>query len=509
MLSANKENLFKKIWETANELRGTLDESEFKSYVLGTLFYRFISEKIARRIEETEDGLVYADYTDPISDEVKKGIIDELGYFVYPYQLFCNMAKTAETNENLNTDLFNAIHAIESNSKIVDGHKVLEGCFLGMNPANEKLGKTIKERNERLTKLIKCIEGFEIENADETENDLFGDAFEYMMGLYASNAGKVGGEYYTPSEVGQLLARLTTHNKEQVNTVYDPTCGSGGLVLKFAKVIGKEKNDITYYGQEINATTHALARMNMLIHGVEPAGFHFYCGNTLTDPAFMETKPFDIIVSNPPYSLKWAGKDNVQLENDERFTPAGVLAPKSKADLAFVMHTLDYLAEDGKAGIVLFPGTLYRGGAEKSIRKYLVENNFIEAIIQLPSNLFYGTTIATTVMVLKKGKENSKVKFINASDYSIKSGKMNQLTDENIDTILKYYTQEEDVKGISKTVDIKDIANEDYKLTVSTFVETIEEDPIDIETVNKELEEIEARQAILRAKIKSIIDEIV
>lgn len=510
MPTQTKETLFKNIWQTANDLRGTLDESDFKSYVLGTLFYRFISEKIAGIIESTEDGLVYADYTEEIPDEVRDSIIDEVGYFVYPNQLFCNIAKNAETNDNLNVDLYNAIHAIETNSKVIDGHKVLDGCFLGMNPSNEKLGRTIKERNERLTKLLKCIEGFDIHEAGTVENDIFGDAFEYMMGLYASNAGKVGGEYYTPSEVGELLARLTTTDNKDIATVYDPTAGSGGLVLKFAKVIGADKDSdpLTYYGQEINATTHALSRMNMLVHGVSPSAFHFYCGNTLTDPAWLDKKPFDVIVSNPPYSLKWDGKDNVQLANDERFTPAGVLAPKSKADLAFVMHALNYLSEDGKAGIVLFPGTLYREGAEKAIRKYLVDNNYIEGIIQMPANLFYGTTIATAVVVLKKGKEDSKVRFINASDYFVKAGKMNQLTKENIDTILNYYTGKEDVKGIAKTVDIQDIANEDYKLTVSTYVESIEEEKIDIEEVNRELEALEERQGILRKKIHEIVEEI-
>lgn len=508
MINKEREKIFKNIWKTANELRGTIDESDFKSYVLGTLFYRFISEKIAEKIESTEEDLVYADYKEPIDDATRDSIIDEIGYFVYPEQLFCNIVKNASTNENLNIDLYNAIHAIEENSKVVDGVKVLQGCFLGMNPTNEKLGKTVKERNERLAKLLECINEFNIENAGQAGNDIFGDAFEYMMGLYAANGGKVGGEYYTPSEVGHLLAQITTDKKDNIKKVYDPTCGSGGLLLKFAKTIGKEMNDIEYYGQEINSTTHALARMNMLVHGVSPEMFHFNCANTLTNPAWQEEKPFDVIVSNPPYSIKWEGKDNIQLENDDRFTPAGVLAPKAKADLAFVMHTVDYLAEDGCAGIVLFPGTLYRNSAEQKIRKYLVEHNFIDAIIQLPPNLFYGTNIATAVMVLKKGKENDDVLFLDASQYFIKEGKKNALTEDNIKDIVNHYKARADVEGISKVVTTKDILNTDCKLTVSTYIDIAEENKIDIHEINRQLKEIEARQEVLRKRIWEIMDEI-
>jgi type I restriction enzyme M protein len=327
--------------------------------------------------------------------------------------------------------------------------------------------------------------------------------------MYASNAGKSGGEYFTPQEVSELLTRIALVGKTEVNKVYDPACGSGSLLLQSAKILGKDKVRQGFFGQEINITTYNLCRINMFLHDVDYDKFDIAHADTLTDPAHWDDEPFEVIVSNPPYSIKWDGDANPLLINDPRFSPAGVLAPKSRADLAFIMHSLAWLSTNGTAAIVCFPGVLYRGGAEAKIRKYLIDNNYIDAIIQLSDNLFFGTSIATCIMVLRKSKSENSTLFIDASKEAIKVTNNNKLTDENIETILDIYKDKEEIQYVSKLVPNDEIAKEDYNLSVSTYVE-IEDtrEKIDIKLLNKEIEEIVTRQDELRKAIDEIVAEI-
>ena len=329
------------------------------------------------------------------------------------------------------------------------------------------------------------------------------------MGMYASNAGKSGGEYYTPQEVSELLTRITVLGKKNVNKVYDPACGSGSLLLKFAKVLGKENVRQGFFGQEINITTYNLCRINMFLHDIGYEKFNIGHGDTLIEPLHWDDEPFEAIVSNPPYSIKWEGDDNPILINDERFSPAGVLAPKSKADLAFIMRSLSWLATNGVAAIVCFPGVMYRGGAEKKIRKYLIDNNYVESIIQLPGNLFFGTSIATCIMVLKKSKSENSTLFIDASKECVKVTNNNKLTSENIENILAAYEAREDKEYYVAVVANDRIAENDYNLSVSSYVEQEDtREKIDIKVLNAEIEQIVAREQVLRDEIAKIIAEI-
>jgi type I restriction enzyme M protein len=329
------------------------------------------------------------------------------------------------------------------------------------------------------------------------------------MTMYASNAGKSGGVFFTPTDVSDLLTRLGTVGKTRVNKVYDPACGSCSLLLRTRKILGKDGVTMGYYGQEINLTTYNLCRINMFLHDIEFDKFDIECEDTLTNPQHWDEEPFELIVSNPPYSIKWAGDDNPLLINDPRFAPAGVLAPKSKADLAFIMHSLSWLASNGTAAIVCFPGIMYRGGAEKKIRQYLIDNNFIDCIIQLPDNLFFGTSIATCIMVLKKGKSDNKVLFIDASKECVKVTNNNKLTAENMDRIVDVFTKREDVDHMAHRASYEEIVAEDYNLSVSTYVEAEDtREKVDIVKLNAEIEEIVSREDVLRAEIRKIIAEI-
>ena len=339
--------------------------------------------------------------------------------------------------------------------------------------------------------------------------DAFGDAYEYLMTMYASNAGKSGGEFFTPADVSELLTRLGVVGKTEVNKVYDPACGSGSLLLKAEKVLGKDAIRTGFYGQEKNVTTYNLCRINMFLHDVGFDKFNIACEDTLISPQHWDDEPFELIVSNPPYSIKWAGDDNPLLINDPRFSPAGVLAPKSKADLAFIMHCLSWLASNGTACIVCFPGIMYRGGAEQTIRKYLIANNFVDCVIQLPSNLFFGTSIATCIMVLKKNKQDNKVLFIDASKECVKVTNNNKLTDENISNIVDIYTKREDVQYVAHLTPFEKIEENKYNLSVSTYVEQEDtREKIDIVKLNAEIKEIVAREQKLREEIDKIIMEI-
>jgi type I restriction enzyme M protein len=516
---ANREQemneIHKGIWQIANDLRGAVDGWDFKSYVLGTLFYKYISENLRNFLNENEfdsgnKDFDYAKFDDDEIDEITKNdIINSKGFFIYPSQLFCNIVETCESDENLNINIANIFKAIEDSTKGTKSEKAFKGLFDDYDTNSNKLGGTVKERNKRLCALLKGVNGMNLGKHQDNNVDAFGDAYEYLMGMYASNAGKSGGEYFTPQEVSELLTRLCILDKNEINKIYDPACGSGSLLLKAAKLIDKNKIRNGFYGQEKNPTTKNLATINMFLHGIDYDKFDIALGDTLIEPQHWNDEPFDVIVSNPPYSVKWEGTDNPTLITDERFSPAGVLAPKSKADLAFIMHSLSWLAEGGTAAIVCFPGIFYRGGAEQKIRKYLVDNNYIDAVIQLPENLFFGTSISTCIMVMKKGKKDNTIKFIDASKEFVKITNSNMLTEENINNILKYYKDNKDVQYIMKVASHDNIEKEKYNLSVSTYVEKEDaREKIDIKELNKRIEDIVAREEILRNQINEIIKDL-
>lgn len=509
-----REELHKAIWNIANDLRGSVDGWDFKQYVLGIMFYRYISENIANYIDTGEHAagnvdFHYADLSDEEAEEARADMVETKGFFILPSQLFVNVRKRASKDENLNETLEKIFNAIESSAQGTDSEDDFKGLFDDIDVNSNKLGATVAKRNEKLVKLLDGIGDMKLGDYKDNTIDAFGDAYEFLMGMYASNAGKSGGEYFTPQEVSELLTRLTVVGKTQVNKVYDPACGSGSLLLKFAKILGKENVRQGFYGQEINLTTYNLCRINMFLHDIDFDKFNIACEDTLISPQHWDDEPFEAIVSNPPYSTKWAGDDNPLLINDTRFSPAGVLAPKSKADLAFVMHSLSWLSTNGTAAIVCFPGIFYRGGAEQKIRKYLVDNNFIDCIIQLPDNLFFGTSIATCIMVLKKSKNENATLFIDATAECEKVTNNNKLRDKNIENILKMFTDRVDIAHKARLVQNSEIAENDYNLAVSTYIE--KEDTrqvIDIKALNKEIAEIVAREQVLREEIDKIIKEI-
>lgn len=509
-----REELHRAIWAIADELRGAVDGWDFKNYVLGTMFYRYISEDLTNYINlgEREAGdseFDYAQMSDEEAEGAKESLVQEKGFFILPSDLFCNVCKIAETDENLNERLERIFNSIENSAKGSESEDDFKGLFDDFDVNSNKLGPTVAKRNERLAKLLLGIKNMNLGNIQDHSIDAFGDAYEYLMGMYASNAGKSGGEFFTPSEVSILLTRLGTVGKTEINKAYDPACGSGSLLLKSAEILGKDAVRNGFYGQEVNITTYNLCRINMFLHEIGFDKFDIACDDTLTSPQHWDEEPFELIVSNPPYSIKWAGDDNPLLINDPRFAPAGVLAPKSKADMAFIMHSLSWLASNGAAAIVCFPGIMYRGGAEQKIRKYLVDNNFVDCVIQLPSNLFYGTSIATCIMVLRKGKEDNKVLFIDASKEFVKVTNNNKLTAANIDRIVDVYAKREEVAHFSHLASYDQVAENDFNLSVSTYVEQEDtREKVDIVKLNAEIAEIVAREDVLRKEIDKIIAEI-
>ena len=471
-----RSELHSTIWRIANDMRGSVDGWDFKQYVLGILFYRFISENLSSYInkkqkEAGKHNFIYADLDDDKAERARAQILEEKGFFIYPSELFENVRKRAVGDANLNETLEKVFKNIEASARGEKSESNVKGLFDDLDVNSNKLGATVIKRNEKLAKLLNAIGDLSIGKYDDNSIDLFGDAYEYLMTMYAANAGKSGGEFFTPQEVSELLARITVVGKKKVNKVYDPACGSGSLLLKFAKVLGKENVRNGFFGQEINITTYNLCRINMFLHDINYTQFNIAHDDTLTEPYHKDDKPFEAIVSNPPYSIRWEGDANPTLINDERFTDAGILAPKSKADLAFVMHALSWLATDGTAAIVSFPGVMYRGGAEQKIRKYLVDHNHVDAVIQLPVDLFFGTTIATCILVMKKNKSDNKVLFIDASKECERGSAKNKLDDDHIERILACYASRETQDHFSRLVDHKEIADKDYNISVGSYVE--------------------------------------
>lgn len=509
---AQRDELQAKIWRIANEVRGAVDGWDFKHFVLGALFYRFISENFTNYIQGGDDSVDYANLPDTvITPEIKADAVKTKGYFIYPSQLFVNVVKTANTNSNLNTDLKAIFDAIESSATGYPSEQDIKGLFADFDTTSTRLGNTVDNKNSRLAAVLKGVDELDFGKFEDNQIDLFGDAYEFLISNYAANAGKSGGEFFTPQSVSKLIAQLAMHKQTSVNKIYDPAAGSGSLLLQAKKHFDSHVIEDGFFGQEINHTTYNLARMNMFLHNINYDKFNIALGNTLIDPHFGDDKPFDAIVSNPPYSVNWIGSDDPTLINDDRFAPAGVLAPKSKADFAFVLHALSYLSPKGRAAIVCFPGIFYRGGAEQKIRKYLVENNFVETVISLAPNLFFGTSIAVNILVLAKNKQETKTQFIDASGEGFfkKVTNNNVLEPRHIKRIMEIFDNKEDVDHVAKSVDNTLIAENDYNLSVSSYVEAKDtREVIDIKELNAEISKTVDKITQLRTDIDAIIKEI-
>lgn len=509
-----REELHRAIWAIADDLRGAVDGWDFKAYVLGSMFYRYVSEHLSLYVNENEweagdPNFDYADLPDAEAGELRQDLIREKGFFLLPSQLFRNVQKNAAGNENLNETLEAVFKSMVDSTIGTESEGNFAGLFVDFDVNSIKLGATVAERNKTLCKLLAGVAGMKLGDPRSHHIDAFGDAYEFLMSMYASNAGRSGGEYFTPADVSILLTRLGTLGKTEVSRVYDPACGSGSLLLKAAKVLGPGKVLDGFYGQELNITLYNLCRINMFLHGVEFDKFDIAHGNTLTDPQHGDAGPFELIVSNPPYSKKWDGDSNPLLINDTRYAPAGVLAPRAKSDMAFIMHCLSWLAANGTAAIVCFPGVMYRGGAERKIRQYLVSNNYVDCIIQLPPNLFFGTTISTSIMVLKKNKKDSKVLFIDASAECVKATNNNRLSPQNIDRIVNAFAKREDEPHFARLVSEEEIREHEYALSVSSYVEAEDtREKIDIGALNAEIEDIVRREDELRSAINDIIANI-
>ena len=509
-----RNELHRTIWQIANDLRGSVDGWDFKAYVLGMLFYRFISENLANYINQTErdagnTDFDYAKFSDANAEFGREETVKDKGFYILPSELFINVRSRAKNDPNLNETLSRIFKSIENSAKGAESEDDFKGLFDDLDVNSNKLGPTVIKRNETLVKILDAIGGLRLGNFADNTIDAFGDAYEFLMTMYASNAGKSGGEFFTPQEVSELLARIAVVGRTEVNKVYDPACGSGSLLLKFAKVLGRDKVRQGFFGQEINLTTYNLCRINMFLHDINYEKFDIAHGDTLTDPKHWDDEPFDAIVSNPPYSIKWDGDANPVLINDPRYSPAGVLAPKSKADLAFTMHMLSWLSTSGTAAIVEFPGVLYRGGAEQKIRQYLIDNNYVDAVIQLPDNLFFGTTIATCIIVLKKSKRDNSVLFIDATPEFVHEGNKNKLSPANIDRILNAYTARKDEAHFSRLVTRDEIEANSYNISVSSYVEQPDtREVIDIHELNRRIAGIVARQTELRKAIDAIVTDL-
>ena len=509
--NAERDELHRAIWAIADDLRGSVDGWDFKQYILGVMFYRYISEHLEKYIDKNEHdsgntSFSYARISDSEAENIRDEMVNDVGFFILPSELFCNVRKKAPQDENLNETLERVFKHIEESATGTSSEGDFSGLFDDIDVNSNKLGATVAKRNDKLTKILNGIGDMKLEYTDSNKTDAFGDAYEYLMSMYASNAGKSGGEFFTPQEVSELLMRLATVGKTEVDGVYDPACGSGSLLLKAEEVLGKGKVHRGFFGQEINITTYNLCRINMFLHGVGFDKFSIACEDTLISPQHWDNEPFEVIVSNPPYSIKWAGDENPLLINDPRFAPAGILAPRGKADLAFIMHSLAWLKTNGTASIVCFPGIMYRGGAEQKIRKYLVDNNFVDCVIQLPENLFFGTGIATCILVLKKNKTDTSILFIDASKEFVKVGNNNRLEKNNILGIVDIYTDRQNRPYFSKVVAYDSVKENDYNLSVSTYVEKEDNrQEIDIKELNSTIDSIVCEEDRLRAEIKEII----
>ncbi|WP_312039741.1 type I restriction-modification system subunit M [Macrococcoides bohemicum] len=499
--------LHKKLWSIANDLRGNMDASEFRNYILGLIFYRFLSEKTEEQVEHllSEDDISYQEAWE--NEEYREAITEELvariGFVIEPQYLYSKMIADIVANNFDIEQLSAAINKVEESTLGTDAQEDFDNLFADMDLTSSRLGNNVSARTKLIAKVMMNLSELPFVHS-ELEIDMLGDAYEYMIGQFAATAGKKAGEFYTPQQVSKILAKIVTQDKKDLKSVYDPTCGSGSLLLR----VGKEANVRSYYGQEYNNTTYNLARMNMLLHDVNFNQFTIYNGDTLEDPAIKEEK-FEAVVANPPYSAKWSA--DAKFLDDERFSNYGKLAPKSKADFAFVQHMIYHLDDNGTMAVVLPHGVLFRGAAEGVIRKYLIEEkNYLDTVIGLPANIFYGTSIPTCILVFKKCRQaDDNVLFIDASEEFEKGKNQNNLTDEHVEKILNTYQSRETIDRYSYAATLEEIKENDYNLNIPRYVDTfIEEEPVDLDKVQAEIAEIDKEMAVLEEEISGYLREL-
>ena len=507
MTASQRQVLESKLWAIANELRGNMGADEFRDYVLGLIFYKFLSEKVERAAnkELEADKLKFKDVLeDPdLLSDLKEELLETLGYFIEPKHLFKNLAIRAINKEMIIEDLSDAFNSVEQSTIGFDSENEFAGLFEDVDLTSTKLGKTVNQKNDLISEVVKHLNEIDFK-FEETDSDILGDAYEYLIGNFASSAGKKAGEFYTPQQVSKILAKIVTLGKDRIKSVYDPTCGSGSLLLR----VSKEAKVSDFYGQELNTTTYNLARMNMILHNVKFRDFDIQQGDTLEDPAHLNMR-FEAVVANPPYSIKWKAND-LKL-SDERFSPYGRLAPKSKADFAFVQHMIYQLDENGTMGIVLPHGVLFRGGAEGIIRKYLIaDKNYLDAVIGLPANLFFGTSIPTCILVFKKCREkDSNIMFIDASKEFERVKTQNRLTDDHVDKIVEIYRDRVELEKYSRPVLLDEIKENEYNLNIPRYVDTFEEEEeIDLDAVANKIIEIDKEMIEIDNEIKKFCEEL-
>lgn len=497
----NKQQLEQKLWAIADILRGSMDANEYKNYILGFIFYKYLSEKIVTFLnkELEQDELIFKqayETDDEYKEILEEESVETLGYFLEPKYLFETIVEKAKINEFILEDLERALKKIGDSAAGSESEDDFENLFEDVDLKSSKLGKTPDEKNKKISEVILKLSEIDFK-LEDTERDILGDAYEYLIGQFASSAGKKAGEFYTPQEVSKILAKIVTTGKTKIKKAYDPTCGSGSLLLR----ISKEAKVADFYGQELNQTTYNLARMNMILHDIPFDDFDIKRGDSLEHPQHIDMQ-FDAIVANPPFSAKWSS--DKKFNEDPRFSEYGKLAPKSKADYAFVQHMIYQLSEDGCMAVVLPHGALFRGAAEEKIRTHLIKNkNYIDAIIGLPANIFYGTSIPTLIMVLKKCRNNEDdVLFIDASQEYEKTKNQNKLRPEDIEKIVTTYKNREEIEKYSHKATIEEIEENDYNLNIPRYVDTFEEEePIDLDEVVREIRKIDEEMKEVDAKI--------
>ncbi len=509
-----KKLLEQQLWNIANTLRGKMDADEFRDYILGFIFYKYLSEKIDNYADEllAEDGISYSSIDENSEDgkeyleAIKEDAIESLGYFLKPSELFSAVAKRGNSDKNnfILEDLTGILRSIEQSTMGHESEDDFEHLFEDLDLASTKLGKTVEARNTLISKVLAHLDNinFELKNHDR---DVLGDAYEYLIAQFASGAGKKAGEFYTPQQVSKILAKIVTNKKIKLKSVYDPTCGSGSLLLRVAKEVQDVSN---FYGQELNRTTYNLARMNMIMHDVHYRKFDIKQEDTLENPQHIDDR-FEAIVANPPFSAQWSA--NPLHMSDDRFSQYGKLAPKSKADFAFVQHMVHHLDDNGTMAVVLPHGVLFRGSSEGHIREYLIKDkNYLDAVIGLPANIFYGTSIPTCILVFKKCREDSEnVLFIDASNEFEKAKNQNYLTDENIHKIIDTFKNRAEIEKYSHLAPLAEIKENDYNLNIPRYVDTFEEEePIDLNAVSNELKALEDEMQKTNATIAAFCDEL-